>query len=258
MNGNTRRSQDLDKRPLLCGNCESILNESETFFANTIFYPFKHRTLKTVPVDDRIARFAVSVSLRTLWIMQLIEHPLVEKWKEQLDGLEDEWRKFLLHKPDFVIGANSHHIVLSDESGLTAGLKGNPNLIFGILRTAAYYLFEKFGKAYVFANLAGVQVISMIYPAYFPVSRGTQVYPVQTFGIETPPSVGWGGYYQNLIELAKLMDESMDRLSHEQKARIENAIGKDPARYTNSEDFRIQLMQQALLGSLEFDRDHET
>ncbi len=104
-NGRPTRSQDLYKRKLLCGRCESILNEVETFFANMVFHPFKKGELKTIPVDDRFARFAVSVSLRVLWIMRLVEHPLVERWEVELGELETEWRSFLLRTPDFIMGS---------------------------------------------------------------------------------------------------------------------------------------------------------
>jgi hypothetical protein len=53
-NGNPSRSQDLYKRRLLCGQCESVLNEAETFFADKVFYPFKKDELKSIPVDDRL------------------------------------------------------------------------------------------------------------------------------------------------------------------------------------------------------------
>lgn len=68
--GKPSRGQDLYKTKLLCVNCESIISEAETFFANKIFYPFQQRTLKIIPVDERLSRFAVSVSLRALWGMQ--------------------------------------------------------------------------------------------------------------------------------------------------------------------------------------------
>jgi hypothetical protein len=252
-NGKPSRSQDLYKRKLLCNRCESVLNEAETFFANTIFYPFKQNQLKTIPVDNLLGRFAVSVSLRALWIMQLIEHPLVEKWKGKLGELETEWRSYLLQTPNFVMGKHSHHILLCNEDLLAMGLKDSPNLIHSVLRTSAYYIFEKFEKAYLFANLAGVQIISMISPPELPVSQGTQVYPNQTFGVVSPPGIGWGGYFQNLLELARKFDTVRDRLSDPQKERIERAMNKDPARATKSEDVRILGMQQALRNSIQED-----
>lgn len=239
--GRPIRGQDLYKTKLLCASCESILSEAETFFANTIFYPFQHRTLRTIPVDERLSRFAVSVSLRALWIMQLAQHHLARKWEQKLKELEMEWRNYLLNSTNFVKGQNSHHILLCDENLLAIGIKNSPNLMHSVMRTSAYYLFEKFDKAYVFANLAGVQVISMISPVELPVSRGTQVYPEQTFGIVTPPGIGWGGYYQNLLALADECDEATLRLSTAQKERIDRAMNTERA--AKSEDVRILMKQ---------------
>ena len=253
--GKPSRSQDLYKRKLLCGRCESILNEAETFFANTVFHPFKQGNLKTIPIDKLLGRFAISVSLRALWIMQILPHPLAEKWKDKLYALETEWRNYLLRTPNFIMGKNSHHILLCNENILAAGLRDNPNLIQSVLRTTAYYIFEKFGKAYVFANLAGIQIISMISPPELPVSQGTQVYPDQTFGVVSPPGIGWGGYFQNLIELARKCDAVRNRFSDSQKEMIERAMSKDPEKVAMSEDARIFRMQQELHHSIQEDMD---
>ena len=249
--GQPRRSQDLYKRKLLCIRCESVLNEAENFFANAVFYPFKKGKLETIPIDDRLGRFAVSVSLRALWIMQLIEHPLTEKCKEKLGELETEWTNYLLRTPNLIMGKHSHHILLCNEGLLAAGLKDSPNLILHVLRSSAYYMFEKFKKAYVFANLAGVHIISMISPPELPVSRGTQVYPIQTFGVVKPPGIGWGGYFQNLLELDRKCDKVGRRLSEEQKEMIERAMNKDPKRAAMSEYALILSMQQELRHSIQ-------
>ena len=252
-NGNPSRSQDLYKRRLFCGQCESVLNEAETFFAKKVFYPFKKDKLQSIPVDDRLGRFAISVSLRVLWVMRLVEHPLVERWKNQLGEFETEWRNYLLRKAGFIKGDHSHHILLCNEALLAMGLKNSPNLIHSVFRTSAYYLFEKFEKAYVFANLAGVQVISMIHPPELPVSRGTEVYPNQTFGVEAPHGIGWGGYFQNLLELAEKCDAARSRLSVAQREMIERSLVKAPERAAMSEDGRIYRMQQELRHSIRDD-----
>ena len=244
--GQPSRSQDLHKMKLLCDRCETILSKVETFFAKTIFHPFKQGGPMTIPLDDRLGRFAVSVSLRALWVMQLVEDPLAEKWKDKLCELETEWRNYLLLTPNFIMGKNSHHILLCDEDLLAVGLKDSPNLIHSVMRTSAFYLFEQFGKAYVFANLAGVQIVSMISPPEFPTSRGTQVYPNQTFGVDIPPGVGWGGYYQNLLKLTRKLDAARSRFSDAQKKTIEQSMNNDPQRVAKSEDARILSMQQIL------------
>jgi hypothetical protein len=187
--------------------------------------------------------------------MQFVKHPLVEKWKAKLDDLETEWRNYLLRIPNFVVGNHSHHILLCNEAILSVGLKNSPNLIYSVLRTSAYYLFEKFGKAYVFANLAGVQIISMIYPPELPVSQGTEVYPNQTFGVISPRGIGWGGYFQNLLEMARKFDAAKSRLSVAQREMIEHAMNNDPERAAMSEDARIYRMQQELRYSFLEDLD---
>ena len=244
--GQPSRSQDIYKTKLLCNRCETILNETETFFARTIFHPFKQGGTVTIPIDDRLGRFAVSVSLRALWVMQLVDEPLAEKWKDKLYSLETEWRNYLLMTPNFIMGKNSHHILLCSEYLLAAGLKDNPNLLLSVMRTSAFYLFEQFGQAYVFANLAGVQIVSMISPPELPVSRGMQVYPDQTFGVDTRAGIGWGGYFQNLLKFTKELNAAGNRLSDAQKETIEQAMNKDPKRAVNSEDARILIMQQIL------------
>lgn len=243
--GQPSRSQDICKTRLLCSRCESILNKAETFFANTIFHPFKQGGPMTIPIDDRLGRFAISISLRALWVMQLVEHPLADKWKDKLCELETEWRNYLLETPNFIMGTNSHHILLCNEALLAAGLRDNPNLILHVMRTSAFYLFEKFGKAYIFANLAGVQIISMISPSELPVSRGMQVYPNQTFGVDTP-GIGWGGYFKNLTQFSRELDAIGNSFTDAQKETIEQAMIKDPERFANSEDARILIMQQIL------------
>jgi hypothetical protein len=254
--GKPSRSQDLYKMKLLCTSCESVLNQAETFFAKTIFHPFQRGNLTNIPLDNRLGKFAVSVSLRALWIMKVVRHPLADKWKTKLDELESEWRNYLLDTPNFTKGPNSHHILLCDESLLAVGLRNSPNLIHSIMRTSAYYIFEKFGKAYLFANLAGVQVISMISPPELPVSQGTQVYPVQTFGVVTPAGIGWGGYYQNLLELAQKFEAARSRLSEAQKEQTERAMNAHPGRVAKSEDARILVKQYQIRRGIRRQRSH--
>jgi len=186
--------------------------------------------------------------------MQLVGDPLVERWKSKLYELETEWRNYLLRTPNFIMGENSHHILLCNEDLLAVGLKNSPNLVYSVLRTSAYYMFEKFEKAYLLANLAGVQIISMISPNDLPVSRGMQVYPKQTFGT-CPAGIGWGGYFQNLLELTTMCDAAFDRLSHGHKELIERAIKKNPERVAKSEDARIVRMQEELRRSIQEETD---
>ena len=245
-NGNPYRQQDLAKTKLLCIDCEGLLNKTETFFANNVFHPFKEGNLKNIPIDDKLGKFAISIGLRALWIMQFIEHPIAIKLKDKLEQLENNWRGYLLGDRGATAGETTHHILLCNEKLLALGLKSNPNLIYNILRTSAYYIFEKFDNAYIFANLAGVQVISMISPDKLPVSRGTEVYPNQTFGIIKPAGIGWGGYYQNLTEFSAKCNNPLGRISKDYKNTIKYSTINNIQKAIDSEDVRILKMQQNL------------
>ena len=86
----------------------------------------------------------------------------------------------------------------------------------------------------------------MIFPEELLVSRGTEVYPNQTLGTISPAGIGWGGYYQNLIELTRKCDAAINRISDSYKRKIEYKMNKDPDRTFNSEDIRILRMKELL------------
>ncbi len=245
--GKSERAQDLYKTHLLCGGCEQRIGKHETFVAENIFQPYKENSLESIPANEHLAKFAVSVSLRALWVLIGGGDPLAQKWHDILMPLEREWREYLLADSTFIKGKNSHHLLLSSPDLLVAGLKTSPNLVLSIFRSTAWYIDEQFGKAFFFANMASMQTISMISPAEFPVSRGTQVYPKQTFGIERPCRIGWGGYFQTVLALSQKFETSGAAISDKHKAMIKRSIEKDPKRVLQSEDHQIMEWQRARL-----------
>jgi hypothetical protein len=244
--GKVQRSQDLYKSKLLCRQCEERLNEHETFFANHVFHPFKRNALHSIPTDERIARFAVSVSLRVLWILLSTRGRLVNRWRGELRRLETEWRNFILETPGFVKGRNAHYVILCTMAVLRPGLRTDPNLLLGILRTSAFSLEEKSGKAFIFTNMAGVQILSMISPADLAACQGMEVYPEQTFGVHRP-GIGWGGYFQTLLGLAGRLSDARNNISAQDRAMIERALRLNPKRALSSEDFKVIAWQKRLL-----------
>ncbi len=254
--GAAERSQDLYKTQLLCHSCEGILNNHETYFANHIFHPFKNGTLNAIASHESVGSFAVSISLRVLWLLQDSRDPLAMKWAHILNKLEPEWRQYLLCPEGFVKGVNSHHILFSNEQLLAHGLRSAPNLILNLRRTSVFYIYEKFGQAYFFANMAGIQVISMIAPPEFPISIGTQVYPKQVLGGKDLPGIGWGGYFQNIMEFSNGVDETRNGLSQSYKEMINRAEEKDPERAITSEDAKLIYQQNVLSRKIKTEHDN--
>ncbi len=247
VDGQAKRSQDIEKKPLLCKKCESILNDFETYFANNIFYPFKKGMLKSIPINEKISKFAVSVSLRVLWVLRENQDSLAFKWEKELLQLEKEWREYIIDFPGFVKGNNSHHIMLSSKESLATGLSENPNLILNLMRVSTFYIYEKFKKAYLFSNMAGVQIISMINLPALPLSQGTQVYPEQTFGKVRPEGIGWGGYYQNLINFNRDCNVMRSKVKKEYNTMIVNTMIKNIDKTRNSEDIKLIAEQELFL-----------
>lgn len=246
--GNSERSQDLSKVPLLCKDCEERISEFETFFANTIFYPLKNNKLQSIPTDERIGKFAVSVSLRVIWVLLEIEDLVALKWKEKILELEKEWRNYIWGNTPFVKGSNTHHILFHSKNLLKVGLPNHPNLILHLLRSSVFQIFEIFGKVYVSSHMAGIHVISMISPANLPVSRGTQVYPEQEFGNILPCGIGWGGYFQNILEIARICNISTSKITPGYIKMVDDSLAKDPEKFYNSEDFKLLIEQDLILG----------
>lgn len=243
---NIQRVQDLFKTGLLCSRCEILISNFERYFAEKVFYPLQEGNLKSISINDNLGKFAVSISLKALWVLLEVKDSLALKWKGKLLELEEEWRNYLIETSWFTRGKNSHHIIFHSKSLMALGLPNNPNLIFNLMRSTAFYIYEKFNKAYISSNMAGIQIISMIEPAELPVSRGTQVYPEQKLGQERP-GIGWGGYFQNLMEFSRDCNLASNNLREGQKKIINRAISKNPDRVRSSEDFKILAEQELFL-----------
>jgi hypothetical protein len=170
--GEAKRAQDLYKTQLLCNACEQRFEKHEAFVAENIFRPFKQGSLQSIPIDEHISKFTVSVSWRVLWMVLESNDVLAAQWKDALLVLEAEWRKYLLETSGFIKGVNAHYLILSSPELLVPGLKNVPNLALGIFRTSAWYIDEQFGKIFIFTNMAGMQTLSMVSPAQMPVCRG--------------------------------------------------------------------------------------
>ena len=244
--GETKRAQDLYKTYLLCGDCEQRIEKYETFVFQNIFQPYKTSGLTSVPTDERISQFAVSVSLRALWLLLEIGDPVAEKWKDRLLPLEVEWRNYLLGSPGFIKGKNTHHMIMSSPDLLAVGLPRFPKLVLSIFRTSAWYIDEQFGSAFIFSNMAGMQTLSMVSPEAFPVSMGTKVYPEQTFGT-MQHGVGWGGYFQTIMGLAQRCEDAEKSITSKHSNMIKRSLAKDPQRALDSEDVQIINWQKKRL-----------
>lgn len=61
-----RRSEDGDRLPFLCSECEDLFNKYETNFANNLFKLATEDNLSQIPFTDELLKFIVSIIWRSL------------------------------------------------------------------------------------------------------------------------------------------------------------------------------------------------
>lgn len=240
-----KRSQDLTKRPLLCKSCENVFSKFETFFANKIFFPYSNKQLNRIPLDDKIGKFIISVSLRASFVLLDSGDETTMKWSSQLIPLINDWKKYLLCKKKPSESDNGHYLLFATDHLLVQGLKQHDDIVLNVDRSCSFYTFEFFDSAYIFVNMAGFQIISMIEPKKLPVERGCEVYPKQTFGQIHPSGIGWGGYFQNIITLNKDLNQLKGKATGNYRELIKKSIERDKQRHLKSEDVKKVLFQQS-------------
>lgn len=106
--GNIRNSenpnmvvQDSEKHYMLCGNCEDLFSEDETYFANLMFHPYLKGEKSKFDYDSRLFYFLTSVSWRSLYwdLLDFVENHVVGiDALECLIKSEKIMREFLLNK----------------------------------------------------------------------------------------------------------------------------------------------------------------
>lgn len=109
--------QDSEKQYLLCGDCEDLFSECETYFANTVFNPYLNRIKTEFIYDERLFYFLTSVSWRCLYLdlIDFVENNLLNNNAlEKLIESEHIMREYLLHKRDNIEFIENHIFFFDD------------------------------------------------------------------------------------------------------------------------------------------------
>jgi hypothetical protein len=212
------RLQDGYKSALLCGDCEQLVSVLEKYFAENIFRKLVSGSLDASPVDDRVGRFVVSVSLRAVWVSLGTGDPVAHRWSSELRRLVAEWTQYIKGDSDGK-GDNTHHLLFHWPLLAEWEQEGNRNMRLNLCGAVGFCIYEIYGDSFLSVFMGPVHIISMIRPTNLPVSRGTQVYPVQTLGTEEP-GLGWGGYRKHMIEFNDQANEARDGLTPGQRTIV--------------------------------------
>lgn len=103
--------QDSEKHYMLCGDCEDLFSENETYFANHLFHPYLKKEKIEFDYDERLFYFLTSVSWRSLYwdILDFVENHVVGiDALECLIASEKIMRDYLLHRRTDILDIEKH------------------------------------------------------------------------------------------------------------------------------------------------------
>lgn len=172
--GNIRNSenpnipaQDSEKHYMLCGNCEDLFSEKETYFANTLFHPYIKKEKIKFDYDSKLFYFLTSLSWRSLYL-DLIDftenHVVGIDALEHLISCEKIMKDYLLNIRNN-IEAIEHHIFFFDEireiTGNTEIAELRPHVTFHRGIISYTFCFEDDGTYGTITNMMGIVLITL-------------------------------------------------------------------------------------------------
>lgn len=224
-----KREQDGDKPRMLCIDCEQRFSKAEKDFAENIFEPYHESGTTSFTYGPWLSYFICSVNWRTLHLDNISFHSKKE-WPDSvlcvLDHAETILADFLLERRSDIGNMENHILPMFEITGASPELNDiEPNFLFRV--SAFDYSFFDAGLDgfYVFANLAGVLIFTVIRKGENNVWGNTKVQPDGGF-IEQSPIQHKSPLMCNIME--NLIECSNVRLSQTQTDRIIKSLKTNP------------------------------
>lgn len=224
-----KREQDGDKPKMLCIDCEQRFAKVEKDFAEKVFEPYHESGTTSFTYGSWLSYFICSVNWRTLHLDNIGFHSM-KKWPDSvlcvLDDAETILADFLLEKRSDIGNMENHILPMFEITGASPELNDiEPNFLFRV--NAFDYSFFDAGLDgfYVFANLAGVLIFTVIRKSKNDVWKNTMV---QLGGgvIKQPPVEHKSPLIYNIMEY--LIESSNLKVSQIQKDKIIESLKANP------------------------------
>ena len=151
---------------LLCRDCELRISGYEDTFARRLFHPFHNDDSISVPYEDWLLRFCVSVSWRVLASTMLRApepHPNLDVHCGQIDLALEQWRRFLLEEESDVGPFEQHLLPLTTVAAARGDWPPRMNRFF--LRDIALGVPMGELNALTYAKLPGFAIYGWIAPS---------------------------------------------------------------------------------------------
>lgn len=230
--------QDLDKDYFLCEECEGRFSTKENLFMQKVLQPFRNSRSKEVEYDSWLNYFITSVSWRTIYDdaqdkKVTLGNGFSESQFQIIQSSEKAMREFLLNQSSSMKNIENHLIFLDETLSLGNGhsiqYSQYCNAAFGYLKGNL-----KSNALYILHNLAGVLILTIIKKSrsdkyrntYVKSNGGTFSKPQRVNSIDLEKEL--------LIYLPQQFEKARNNLSSKTKARLENAIKKNPEGFFKS------------------------
>lgn len=224
-----KREQDGDKLKMLCIDCEQRFSKAEKVFAEKVFEPYHESGTTSFTYGPWLSYFISSVNWRTLHLDNIGFHSK-KKWPDSvlcvLDDAETILADFLLEKRLDIGDMENHVLPVFEITGASPELNDiEPNFLFRISAFGYSFFVAGLDGFYVFANLAGVLIVTVIRKGKNDVWENTLVQPGGGF-IEQPPlqhkSLLMGEIMEYMIECSNV------KVSQAQKDKIIESLKANP------------------------------
>jgi hypothetical protein len=234
--------QDGDKQAMLCGGCEDLFNENETIFANKIFHPYHSNNLQEVEYGPWLNHFITSVNWRNLYLDItgfLAEQNIGLQELEVLIEAEKIMREFLLGKRSD-LGKIENHIFFFGPIKEVTGDTTEFDLHTAVGGSVVGYTYinHDYNSSYVFLNLQEILIVTILKKATEEIWENTLVQENGTFNMMQPNHHVSSPVFSELNYLAEELKQSREIISENQKAKIVDAIKKNPEKFLKSKAFQ--------------------
>lgn len=230
--------QDLDKKYMLCGECEQRFSGKETLFIQKVLRPFRNNRSTNFEYDSWLHYFIISLSWRTMYDdvidkVGFIGNGFSEKQYQKLVNVESLMRKYLLDKSHSVYNVENHLVFLEENTEIV----GHEGISYSEFCNATFgYVFgnKNKGSLYIFHVLAGILVITVIQRD--PIDNYKNTYVKNGKGKFTKGQrVQSDVVYSEVINyVSQQLAQAIEQLSEIEKQKLIKKIEKDPERFLKS------------------------
>jgi hypothetical protein len=248
-----QRVQDGLKKDFLCADCESLLNEFETEFANQIFYPLHQNEqfrLSKGPwfnYKSWCMKFSVSVSWRCLMLARELglQH-FTEAQRLLADQALEIWREFILGKIENPGPYEQHMVMLDHLADHTCrDLPSNFNRY--LLRAVELQPIRTNESAFIYVKMCRVMIFGCIQETEKRRWKGTKL-RVRNGQIGGANIVLPGPLLGFLKRRAVHVGEAENSMSPRQQEKIRADSEKKLERLLDSETLKAAIYDREMFG----------